>query len=469
MRYKRSLSRRTFLRGAGGVAIALPFLDEMRTRSVWGAPAAPPVRAFNIFLGGGVPQLHQLNGLVGPLAPLAPLASKMAFVRGIVGPGGHPLAAGAAFTGQNLVNDTTAGGPSIDNEIMRHAYPTGKPPTPIDVQGVGYYYKFLDDPSRWVKSWDEQGHPMGGLVDDPKALFSSFFGGAVGGGAATTPGAMAPATPTLTPDQKLQTSILDTVVSQYKFYTSDASNLSMASRAKISDHLDAVRQLEDKIMGVSLVSGGGGGGKAAGCGMPAMPAADIYVSKHHNGAASGGNVVAADFVTSYKVMADVYAMGVACDLFRFGFTVACCAGDGLTFTGPYTVAGQQVDMTTAGETHDTNHAMGDSPTPGSVALMHNGWHTHLFLECCAYMMQQLDKYTDANGQTILDNSFVLLGTDLGTNHSGESVFYGMSQANGVFKPGVYDVKGVLLDFLSSCKAALGLGGAPATGMTSFIA
>ena len=33
-KYSRKLSRRTFLRGAGGVAIALPFLDEMRSRSV---------------------------------------------------------------------------------------------------------------------------------------------------------------------------------------------------------------------------------------------------------------------------------------------------------------------------------------------------------------------------------------------------------------------------------------------------
>src|SRR5712672_2857736 len=137
MRYMRSLSRRTFLRGAGGVTIALPFLDEMRTRSVWAAPAPPPARAFNIFLGGGVPLVHQTMGLVGPLAQLAPLKDKMAFIRGIQGPDGHIVAAGAAFTGKPLVNNTTAGGPSIDNEIMRHAYPTGKPPTPMDVQGIG--------------------------------------------------------------------------------------------------------------------------------------------------------------------------------------------------------------------------------------------------------------------------------------------------------------------------------------------
>jgi len=166
-------------------------------------------------------------------------------------------------------------------------------------------------------------------------------------------------------------------------------------------------------------------------------------------------------VTSFKVMADLFAMGAACDLFRFGFSVCCCAGDGLTFTGPYTVAGQLVDMGTAGETHDTNHAMGDNPTVGSVALTHNGWHTHLFLECCAYIMGQLDKYQDANGQSILQNSLTMLGTDLGTNHSGTSVFYGVSQAGNVFKPGLYDVNDVqLLDFLSSVKSGMGLGGNP---------
>jgi len=82
------------------------------------------------------------------------------------------------------------------------------------------------------------------------------------------------------------------------------------------------------------------------------------------------------------------------------------------------------------------------------------------------MMQALDKFVEPNGQTILDNSFVLLGTDLGTNHVGDSVFYAMSQAGGKFKPGIYDVTGTLLDFLGSCKAAMGLGGTPT--MKSFI-
>jgi hypothetical protein len=449
------------------VAIGLPFLDEMRTRSVWAAPVAPPARAFNIFLGGGIPGVHQSAGLVGPLAPLLPLKDKMAFLRGVQGPDGHPVAAGAAFVGKSLVNDTTAGGPSIDNEIMRHAYPTGRPPTPIDVQGMGSYYKFLDNPSRWVKSWDEQGHPKGGLIDTPAALFQSFFGKAPGG-AMVPPVGTAPApTPEPTPDQKLATSVLDAVVDQYKFYSGDRSNLSKGSRSKLADHLDAVRQLENRIAGGSLV-GQAGGAPTLGCTTPAAPAADLYVSVHHNGAASGGQVVATDFVKGFKVMADLWSMGVACDLFRFGFTVTCCAGDGVAFTGPYSVAGQMVDMTAAGETHGTNHAMGDNPAAGSAALLHNGWHSHLFLECTSYVMQQLDKIADSNGKSVFENSFVIMGTDLGTNHVGRSVFYGVNQAGGKFKPGVFDVQGSLLDLLNSCKAVMGLGGAPTAGMSGFI-
>ena len=91
MKYARKLSRRTFLRGAGGIAIAVPFLDEMRSRSVWAAPAAPPVRAFNIFFGGGAPQIFQKDGLVGPLAPLcAPLAEQDGLPARHRGPGRPP-------------------------------------------------------------------------------------------------------------------------------------------------------------------------------------------------------------------------------------------------------------------------------------------------------------------------------------------------------------------------------------------
>ncbi|HVR62817.1 MAG TPA: DUF1552 domain-containing protein [Polyangia bacterium] len=451
----RSLSRRTFLRGAGGVTIALPFLDEMRTRSLWAAPVDPPARAFNIFFDGGVPLPLQQAGLQGPLAPLLPFNDKMAFLRGIVGPDGHPASAGAAFVGKPPIDYTTAGGPSIDDEIMRHAYADRPPPTALGPQGMGFFYSFLDQPIRWIKSWRPQGTANAELIDTPIDLFTRFFGQPPGG-------------PEPTRDDKVTTSILDGVLAQYRFYTSDRSNLSVSSRARLADHLDSIRALEDRVARLSLL-GQRGGAAAAACAMPSSPAADLYAAPHHNGAAVGPPVVAADFVTSFKVMADLWTMAVKCDLFRSGFTLALCPGDHLICTGPYTVDGQVVDMAAAGDLHATNHAVGDNPTMGSPALLHAGWFVHLLLECCARVLEQMDAIVEPNGKTILDNSFVLLGTDLGTNHSGRSVFHGVSPAGGRFKTGIHDVEGSLLEFLDSCKAAMGLGGAPTPGMSSFIA
>jgi hypothetical protein len=102
--------------------------------------------------------------------------------------------------------------------------------------------------------------------------------------------------------------------------------------------------------------------------------------------------------------------------------------------------------------------MGDNTTGGGNPQMYAGSYTPKFLECCASLFTALDAFMEPNGSTILDNSFVLFGTDLGTNHNGASVFYGMSKAGGRFKPGIYDVNGTLLAFLTDCKVRMGLPG-----------
>ena len=65
MKYSRVLSRRTLLRGAGTVVIGLPFLEEMRVRSVYAAPGQAPVRAIDIFFGEGMPNHVQEDFLAG--------------------------------------------------------------------------------------------------------------------------------------------------------------------------------------------------------------------------------------------------------------------------------------------------------------------------------------------------------------------------------------------------------------------
>src|SRR5258708_34228425 len=98
----------------------------------------------------------------------------------------------------------------------------------------------------------------------------------------------------------------------------------------MSDHLDAVRQVEIRASGASLVGQPGAG---RGCSTPSAPSPNLFVSSQHNGAAGGVSVVAAKFVESFKVMAALFAMGVAFDTFRFGCTVVCCGGGRGRFPG----------------------------------------------------------------------------------------------------------------------------------------
>ena len=54
---KKPISRRTMLKGLGGVTIALPLLEEMVVSNATAAARkkAVPVRAFNVFFGLGIP------------------------------------------------------------------------------------------------------------------------------------------------------------------------------------------------------------------------------------------------------------------------------------------------------------------------------------------------------------------------------------------------------------------------------
>ena len=70
------ISRRTVLKGMGGITIGLPLLEEMAI-----AAKAVPIRAFNIFFGLGIPAPLQMEGFDGVLEPLKPLRDKLLVMR----------------------------------------------------------------------------------------------------------------------------------------------------------------------------------------------------------------------------------------------------------------------------------------------------------------------------------------------------------------------------------------------------
>jgi hypothetical protein len=88
--YQRLRSRRGFLRGVGGLALALPWLESLRLAAAEAVPQQPPVRFVCIFFSNGVEPKHwwaKGSGAameIGPgLAPMRPHREDLVFVRGL--------------------------------------------------------------------------------------------------------------------------------------------------------------------------------------------------------------------------------------------------------------------------------------------------------------------------------------------------------------------------------------------------
>ena len=129
MHSKSSITRRTFLRGAG-VVMALPWLESL---PAWGA-ASPaedfPRRFATLFMGNGINPLHwwakgsgEAMELSRSLEPLAPFTSKINVVNGLfnknaTGVGIHPGQTGNILSGASLQKGAVLkGGISMDQVL----------------------------------------------------------------------------------------------------------------------------------------------------------------------------------------------------------------------------------------------------------------------------------------------------------------------------------------------------------------
>ena len=107
------ISRRALLRGAGGVAISLPFLEAMTPKGARAAAATAPRRMLNFFTENGVVESNwYLSGtekqwtMSMSLDPLMPFQSNVTVFQGLDrvasgsnGGGGHQCGKTAALTG----------------------------------------------------------------------------------------------------------------------------------------------------------------------------------------------------------------------------------------------------------------------------------------------------------------------------------------------------------------------------------
>jgi len=456
-----TINRRTVLKGLGSVVIGLPLLDEMlvSTAGAVSQAAAVPVRAFNVFFGLGVPTPLQKEGFDGVLEPLKPLADKLLMLRGVdqvrcdeKGANAHYDGAAAAFTAEPPNGTARAGGPSIDQAVRASLYPDGLPAGMIPALVAGTYFRRNDRPVRYVHSFNEDGTAAGAVQEQPSELFERIFGAAPGAeGAATDPRS-----------QRLRRSVLDSVVEQSKFYTGDRSPLAAASKSRLADHLERVREYERRAFEMDE--------QIAQRGRPDRPGNSPLL---HGGQADPGgegiDITLDELIPEWRLLADLYALAVQCDRARFGSITFLAAGERIRLKGKYEYAGRTVFQFDDG---------GQRKRGGSAGCSHEWWHdfneskkndalrahAHMKMREVAYFLQRLDgpDSREANGRTILENSLITISTESGDGRHNDvkrelsGVFHAITGAGGRFKTGrILDVNAEGLDVYNTMLAAMG--------------
>src|SRR6478609_8158803 len=255
-------NRRNFLKGAGAVAIGLPFLEGLPERSAWAAGASP-VFTFFIVAENGVVAKNFFPSATGALttaglagsahtatSALSAHAPNLLFIKGINYQQPGPQACGhAEGLTQTLTgikpgatgNKGYAGGPSADTVISK-AVNGGSEPLALYSGAKGFIAERI--------SFKGAGAGQVRAADvNPYILYSKVVGLANAGsasGGGTTP-TVDPVAAELAATQK---SVNDLVRAELKSLMS-MSALSADDKLRLQQHFDAIRDVEVKMTGMA--------------------------------------------------------------------------------------------------------------------------------------------------------------------------------------------------------------------------
>jgi hypothetical protein len=462
----KQLKRRTFLKGAGTVAIALPFLEEMAPGRAF-AQSEPPPRLVTVFFGLGLHPDWQ-HGFDGPLEPYRSFRDKMAMFSVNLGQGSdggaHCNTSTVVFVGERQQSVNIAGGPSIDQLARRELDPAA----PTLASGLWWRRGACDAQANRV--YNPDGSPRL-PVKRPSEVFDRLFGAVTSPDPPTDP-SPDPEAERQRRDQRIARSVLDTVMDEYRFLTGDRSYLGRASRQKIEQHLTSIREIETQLAPADTIidETDGGTGMTGGddgpiCDLPADPTdpdiADYDRFTYGTGGAAP-TIAWPDFRQVFQLHADLWATALRCDVVRFGNLMFESAGGHTNFQGTYSALGGATDFP-----GDSQH---DSYFHGNQ-LEHARLYQHFAQSNLAYFLGLLDDsaYLEANGKTVLDNSCIVIGTEYGWNHDKRNAFHAVAGGNGRFQSGFFTDRTMnAVDLYNAILEGYGLPGnvGEATGVAS---
>jgi hypothetical protein len=456
---KKRLNRRTILKGMGAIGIGLPLLEEMMlstaaaSPNVAPVPADVPIRAFNVFFGLGIPSPLQKEGFDGVLEPLKALGDKLLVMRNVdqvrcdeSGINAHFDGASGAFTAEPPRGEAKSGGPSIDQVIRNTHYPNGLPDGIVPTLAAGTYFR-RSRMCRYVHSFKQDGTVAARMQERPRDLFDRVFGSLEVGD----------------PDsrkQRLRRSVLDSVVDQYKLYTGKNSPLGSASRVRVREHLERIREFERRAYQMKHDNKG-----------PKSPILPPRSELAHGTQADpdgqGIDMPLGDLTAEWRLMADLFALAVELDRVRIGSLTFLAAGERLRVTGDYVY-----DQKKVFEFNDAKQLRAS----GDKGCSHEWWHkfnekkknealrahAHMKMREVAYFLKRLDETKESNGKSILENSLVTISTESGDGRHNDvkrelsGVFHAITGANGRFKTGeILDVGEEGIDVYNTMLAAMG--------------
>lgn len=417
-----SISRRHFLRGAGSVVVALPWLEGLASGPVQAQEAAMPRRFVAFFQGCGVDvsrfwpktlgaiDASSLSGTA--LEPLAAHADKLLIPRGLQcsprgfnfdnaqnGANDHNLGTAARLTAagcDGVNNQHYAQGISVDQEMAKSINPAGKPALTLAVgrEATGSADGYI--------SYLAPGQPAP-RQQNPWLVYRDFMSDGA-------PGTDAMADLVL----RRRQSVLDAVKQDFDKLKANP-RLSKSDRDKLDLHFSSIRDLENDMAG------------AGGIACALSPAQQTELQAIDNGSVREDS----HFRDIGKLQMDVLALALACGASNVA-TLMWGSGEG----GPvFSWLGHK------NEHHLISHRVVDygstQALDGATDLLHqiDQWYAGQL----AYLLDKLSSYKEPGG-SVLDNSAVLWCNELSNgsvHHFQDLPFVIAGGCGGKLKQGQY--------------------------------
>ena len=367
------LSRRHLLRGAGSVAIGLPFLEVMSPRKAHAAVA--PKRLFTHFTENGVvhPTWYPSGGetdfvLNKVHKPFEPYRKNLLIFDGLTitqtrnqGSAHMRAKTGNLTAWPNRGGNGRSEGQSIDQAVADKIQGSSRLRSieaGVFVRGNYRDAMFFSKPGQAALT-----------EDDPQKLFARVFGAGI---PTQTP---RPSNPQAEEDFSRQwmrkKSVLDHTLVEYSRLS---DRVSTQDKVRIENHLSAIRDLEKTIMPAA----GGEVSATMSCKMPGAPQTG-------------------DFVKESRAQQDILLMALACDITRVANLHYLTNKVRFSWVGA-----------NSGTHHDISHRQKSQSDNLPELDAINTWYA----EQVIYIMNTLKSYPDVDGQTLFDNTIIHWANEL---------------------------------------------------------